>query len=239
MSKFAELNSSITTTCRGLTAASISTMDTAIRPRYVDLVETLRIYTLGSIIICAFLAICGCTPVKQTITNRYTLSSYSSIKTFMHHHGSLFISPTEAVDSYQTDAMLYQDRPFEIRPFAYHAWQSNPSSMIYPLIYQSLQESRVFHAIVTGPYAWQTDYRLDTQLIQLVQNFQVKPSQLLLTMKASLTKVSNNRVIASYIWHIKKPCPADTPAGGVYAANQATKQFTYELSRFVEREIHA
>lgn len=190
------------------------------------------------------LLLSNCSSTRPLITDRYTLSLYQTAPypkspTALSKHpacayGSLFISPTEAVDGYQTDAMLYQDRPFEIRPFIHHAWQSNPSSMIYPLIYQSLQESHLFQAVVTGPYAWQTDYRIDTQLIQLIQNFQVKPSQIQLTIKASLTHVSDNRVIASHIWHINKPCPSDTPKGGVFAANQATKQFTHDLARFVK-----
>jgi len=193
----------------------------------------------GLIPLCAALLFCGCTTVNQTITHRYTLSAYRCNQTHSHHSGSLFISPTETVEGYQTDAMLYQERPFEIRPFAHHAWQSNPGSMIYPLIYQSLQESQVFHAIATGPYAWQTNYRLDTQLIQLVQNFQFKPSRIYLTIKASLTRISDNQVIASHVWHIQKPCATDTPQGGVSAANQATSEFTLKLIHFIEQERYA
>jgi cholesterol transport system auxiliary component len=193
--KIRGLLSSALPTCRGLSAASMNSAgyrgQAAVRR---------HIYHWLTLLSTVFL-LCNCTSVGQSITHRYALSAYSCLKTYLHHQGSLFISPTEAVDGYQTDAMLYQNQPYEIRPFAHHAWQSNPSGMIYPLIYQSLQESHVFNAIVTGPYAWQTDYRLDTQLIQLVQNFQIKPSRIMLTMKASLTRVSDNHVMASKIWH--------------------------------------
>lgn len=36
--------------------------------------------------------------------------------------------------------------------------------------------SRVFYAVASGPYVEKADYRLDTQVIALQQNFLPKPS---------------------------------------------------------------
>jgi cholesterol transport system auxiliary component len=105
--------------------------------------------------------------------------------------------------------------------------------MIYPLMVQSLQKTGFFHAVMSSTYSLGADYRLDTQLLSLEQNFIKKPSVLEFSAKVVLTNITDNKVIASRIINQQIPCPSDTPYGGVIAANKATRQFTEIMTGFV------
>lgn len=178
--------------------------------------------------------ITACTPIKVPVSNQFKLSSFSTKQRVSAHRGpSLLISEPEAMAGYQTEQMLYICKPFEISTFANNAWVSPPARMIYPLLVQSIQQSNYFYAVASGIYSDTTDYRLDTQLITLQQNFLVKPSVLEWVAKVVLTHISDNRAVASRIISERIRCPQDTPYGGVIAANQASFAFTAKVTAFV------
>ncbi|QRN02890.1 hypothetical protein GH742_02835 [Legionella sp. MW5194] len=179
----------------------------------------------------------GCS-VKQSVTNQYKLDAYSQ-KQYGRPAGrvSILVTAPEAVSGYDTSQMVYVKKPFEVLPFVHNAWIEPPADMLFPLISQSLQRSGYFYAVATSPISDKTDYRLDTQLIELEQNFLTCPSTMAFVAKAVLTRINDNQVLASRDFRFKIPCPADTPYGGVMAANQITVQFTAELTEFIVSHI--
>jgi cholesterol transport system auxiliary component len=189
------------------------------------------------ILACAFSLLTGCA-VKPAITNQYKLDHFSAKKlSSQQSRQSILISQPEAVAGYQTDAMLYVIKPYEVSSFAHNAWIGPPADMLFPLIMQSVQRSGYFYAVASTPNSDQTDYRLDTQLIELQQDFLKKPSQIHFVAKVVLTHVADNHVVASRVIQESVPCPADTPYGGVIAANQAVKRFTEEMTAFIVNQI--
>lgn len=179
----------------------------------------------------------ACSPIKTNVSNQYKLESYSMNKIEKSSSHSILVSVPDAIPGYQTEQMLYTDKPFELSNFAHSSWISSPGNMLYPLIIQSLQRSHYFFAVASGPEADKTEYRLDTQLIQLQQNFLTKPSKLDLVANIVLTHIDDARVVASRIIQISVPCPEDTPYGGVIAANQAAFTFTAQVSKFVVHNV--
>lgn len=186
------------------------------------------------IVIILFLMLTACTSIKLPVTQQYQLTQFSP-KVYQSPHGqyTLFVSPPEALRGYDSIKMNYSTQPFEVKSFAHHAWLGSPAQMIHPLLTQSLQTSGYFRAVSSGIYSDKTDFRLDSQLLMLQQNFMTTPSQLFLVMKLVLNDVKNNQVIASKIFQYRIPCPAETPYGGVLAANLAVKKFTEDAVRFV------
>ncbi|TAL61553.1 MAG: hypothetical protein EPN84_07800, partial [Legionella sp.] len=158
------------------------------------------------------LGLCSCSPVKTVIDNEYQLSLFSA-----KYHGekkgvaTLLVTTPDAISGYDTEEMLYIKKPFKVEAFSKNAWLSPPADMIYPLITQSLQRSGAFYAVATSPYGEATDYRLDSQLIRLQQNFLKKPSEIDLVLKVVLTDVGLNKVIGSTIISQHVRCPMDTP----------------------------
>jgi cholesterol transport system auxiliary component len=180
----------------------------------------------------------ACSPIKTLATNQYKLESFDALP-YPHKKTtqSLLISQPEAMAGYQTDQMLYLQKPFEMTAFVHNTWISPPAGMLYPLLMQSLQQTGYFYAVASGPYVEKVDYRLDTQLIELQQNFLTKPSKIDMVVKAILTHVNDNRLVSSRIFTQHIPCPIDTPYGGVIAANSATKILTATVSTFVIAQV--
>jgi cholesterol transport system auxiliary component len=189
--------------------------------------------TFIKIIFVVTLSILSACSVKS-INNLYKLDAYSNSPVGSKNTGfTILVSQPEAVAGYQTEQMLYIKKPFGLNPFAKSAWVAAPANMLHPLFIQSLHDSHYFYAVVSPPYADKADYRLDTQLIELQQNFLVKPSRMELVVKVVLTQGENDRVMGSRIIRECIPCPEDTPYGGVLAANMATTALTKKVTSFV------
>ena len=189
-----------------------------------------------------FLSCCllltACSPIKNEVSNQYKLELFSQKKIAPHKsRHSLLISPPDAIAGYQTEQMRYVDKPYELSAFAHNAWISSPANMLYALIIQSLQHSHYFFAVASGPDSDKTEYRLDSQLIELQQNFLTKPSTVSLVVKVTLNHISDLRVVSSRIMTECVTSPSDTPYGGVIAANTAAKAFTAELADFVVEQV--
>ncbi|HAT2008953.1 TPA: hypothetical protein I8Z88_001152 [Legionella pneumophila] len=188
--------------------------------------------------ILGILTLMSCSPVKVPVTNEYQLTAYST-KQLTRKPRPITIQVTlpEAVAGYQTEEMLYMKKPFKLEPFVKNAWTSPPADMLFPLLVQSLQSSGFFYAVTSSPFSEEADYRLDTQLLKLEQNFIKKPSVLEFSAKIVLTHISDNQIIGSRIVSLQIPCSQDTPYGGVIAANQATFRFTATATDFVVSHI--
>lgn len=186
----------------------------------------------------SLLMLSGCSPVKTSVIHQYTLeNAYGKKTTHKHLNYTLLISKPEAMAGYETEQMLYVKTPFTLEPFAKNAWVNPPAAMLYPVLVKHIQNSQVFRAITSTPFADKTDYRLDTQLITLNQNFLSPQSTLNFTAKIALTRVSDNHVLASQLIVKRIPCPSDTPLGGVIAANQATTAFAEDSLVFAITQI--
>lgn len=184
------------------------------------------------------LMLVACSPVKIPVTNQYQLTEYSNKQLTKHpRHIALWITAPEAAAGYQTEQMLYVNKPFQREAFVKNSWTNPPGDMLYPLMIKSIQRTGFFYAVMSSVYSQGADYRLDTQLLSLEQNFLRKPSVLELSVKVVLTRVIDNKVIASKIISQQIPCLSDTPYGGVVAANKAARQFTAIMSNFVVSHI--
>ncbi len=196
----------------------------------------LRLTYLGLFSLLLLTTSCG--PIKKPINHQYTLTlerhkAHSHART----HSTLLITKPEAMAGYRTEQMLYVKQPFAREPFAKNAWSNPPADMLYPLLVQRFQDSHAFRAITSSPYADKADYRLDTQLIDLYQDFLPKQSIMRLLAKVTLTRVSDNHIVASHLIAQNIPCPANTPHGGVISANRAASLFVEKVLDFVAKEV--
>jgi len=191
-----------------------------------------------AILFTSFGLLCGCSPIKKSVTNEYQINAYS-IKQFRSKPVpvTLMVMPPEAVAAYQTSEMLYVTKPYQVASFAKNAWVDPPADMLYPLLVQSLQRTGYFKAVASGLNNEVSDYRLDTQLLKFEQNFLQRPSVMEFSAKIVLTRISDAKLMASQIISQHIPCPMDTPYGGVIAANRATFQFTAAANNFVIAHI--
>jgi cholesterol transport system auxiliary component len=176
--------------------------------------------------------------IKPTVINQYQLDNYSDHKLYNHaKHLSILVNLPESASAYQTAQMLYIDKPYQLNSFAYSAWINPPADLLFPSMIKSIQHSGYFYAVASSTNSEQTDYRVDTQLIELNQVFLTKPSHITFIAKVILTHVPDKRVVSSVLIKRQVACPTDTPYGGVIAANKAVIAFTQELTHFIITQV--
>lgn len=199
----------------------------------------MRVKTIKTIVLLsAYGLLLACSPIKNTVINQYQLDAFSVKKTKIkpttaQSPYSVLISLPEAIPGYQSNHMLYKKKPHTLSHFAHNNWISSPANMLYPLIIQSIENSHYFFAVASGPDADKTDYRVDTQLIKLQQNFLKKPSVIEFVVKGVVTHIPDNQVVSSRMFTQIVACPQESPYGGVVAANQAAQAFTKHLLAFI------
>lgn len=183
----------------------------------------------------------GCFPIASTIKHQYKLTTYSKQKIRRNNLGkrTIFVNLPRATSGLATNEMLYCIKPFEINSYTHNSWVDTPAQMLLPLMIQSIQESGCFRAVASNLGSVQTDFRIDTDFITLQQNFITKPSVVNFKAEVTLTNIGADQVIASRLFNYSIPCRADTPYGGVIAANFATRYFTRDLTNFIIRSLRS
>ncbi|OGT41688.1 MAG: hypothetical protein A3F42_03025 [Gammaproteobacteria bacterium RIFCSPHIGHO2_12_FULL_37_34] len=187
-----------------------------------------------------FVLLVGCLPpVKLESESNYILNtrSYQVKKSHQNRPITLYVSLPETVPAYNTTQMAYTIKPYQIAYFAKNRWAETPSQMLQPLIVQSLQNTGYFHAIVTPPFVGNYHYTLNTQILQLQQNFIYHPGMVQLTVRVQLSQTATGQVIATKQFSIFEPIRQRTPYGGVVAANRATGKLLTQLTEFCLQEI--
>ena len=185
-----------------------------------------------------FMQLSACTPIKLPVVNQYRLEAFNAQRLAPPPGArTLLISQPDATDGYQTEQMLYIKTPYQLAAFSENAWVTSPANMLFPLIIQTFESSHAFSAITSSPYANHVDYRLDSQIIAMQQNFLTKPSQFELTLKIVLTQVKNNEVMLSKILTERIKCPMESPYGGVVAGNHATTALTGKIKQLIINAI--
>lgn len=147
---------------------------------------------------------------------------------------TLLVTAPHANGVYNTSQMVYSTKPYQIGYFAKNRWAATPPQMLQPLIIQTLQRTHRFSVIGTDSSARKYDYILNTQLLELQQDF-INPqtSEVHLVLRAQLINVSsNNRVMATRQFTVVVPAPEPNPYGGVIATNLAVNDVLQQLARF-------
>ncbi len=192
-----------------------------------------RVKTLVALIIVFSLS--ACMPISLPVKKIYKLESFDStaMQATPPANRSILISQPDAAEGYESEQMLYVQTPYQLSSFTENAWISSPANMLFPLLIQAFQSSLAFSAVTASPYANQVDYRLDSQVIAVQQNFLTKPSRFEFTVKIVLTHTRSNTILFSNIITQVTACPEDTPYGGVIAGNRSIKSITGKIKRSV------
>ena len=180
------------------------------------------------------LLLCSCAPLGGTRSEAPTLH------TLEHTHAGLVFSPqgprlrvsmTRAAPGLDSARMFYQRRPHERAAYSRSRWLEPPARLIGPLLVQALESSGHFSAILSGSEAAEADLRLDSELLQLHQDFTRTPSVLVLQMRVQLFALDSRALLGSRVIEAEEPAGEDAYAG-VLAANRAASRVLDEVMRF-------
>lgn len=189
------------------------------------------------IILSLTLPLAGCFSTINTEPNNYTLSSVPSVITKKRSSDVLLINLPQTNSAYDTVQMAYMKNQYQLSYFAKNCWASPPSQMLLPLMVQTLQNTHAFRAVVPQSVAGHVDLVLDTQLVQLQQEFFDKTSQIHLVMRAQLINVNTQHIVATKEFNIIETAMANNPYAGAVAANHAVNKFLQQLAIFCVNKI--
>ena len=199
----------------------------------------MKIRTLA--IACLTLSMTGCSllsPVNSNPPSSFLINTVPNVSAEKHTRAvTLLVMPPESVAMFNTRQMAYTDKAYEISYFIDNQWAETPSDMLEPLIVQTLQKTDRYRTIVSPPYVGYYDYLLTTHIIQFEQDLTQNPSIFKIKIRADLTRMSNNRIIASRQFDVEVPIQQIKPYSAVIAANKATAILLKQLATFCTQHL--
>ncbi|VAW75422.1 hypothetical protein MNBD_GAMMA13-710 [hydrothermal vent metagenome] len=144
----------------------------------------------------------------------------------------LIVTTPSAHGGYDNYRIAYMQQAYGLRYYTRSRWADKPARMLAPLLADALQSTGCFQALYTSPGTLAADYRLDTELVRLYQDFTAQPSVVRLTLRARLIELQTQRVIATRQFDLTEAAATDDTYGGVLAVNKAVNRLLNELAQF-------
>lgn len=185
----------------------------------------------------ALLAISACSllqPITPPFPNFYVLEGISG-KTSPPAPASaptLIVSPPHAAAGFDSQRMIYLREPYKLEHFAQNEWIEPPARLLAPLIVDAIVRTGAFRAVVLTPSTAAGDFRLDSEIIRLQQDFRSRPGSVRLTLRATLIDENTRRVVAWREFDQSVATKSEDPYGGVIAANRALQDTLEKLADF-------
>jgi len=185
----------------------------------------------------------GCSmlaPVPDGIHHYYTLTAASTpVSAPARGALTLAIAMPTARPGFDRPRMAYSLRHGELAFFSHSRWIDTPARMLAPLLVRALSHGGDFRAVVATPGAARADFRLDTDIHRLVQDFTTRPSQMRIDLRVQLTNVASGEIVATHVFAASEPTPEATPYGGVRAADRALQRLLPRIAAFCAIAAHS
>ena len=145
---------------------------------------------------------------------------------------SVAVNAPVAAAGFDSPRIIYVRKPQLLEYFAHSEWVDTPARLLKPLVAASLTGSGAFRAVVSAPTAANADWRLDTEIVRLQQEFTGSPSRVRFTLRATLVDAGSRRVLAQREFDRVVVAMSDDPYGGVVATHQVVQGVLGELTTF-------
>ena len=196
----------------------------------------------GALAFLVVAALAGCTPLApqaDTVTLYVLAAEPLHERAVPRRDAVIEVALPRAWPGFDTAQIAYVRNPYELDYFATSRWADTPARMLAPLLARALDQTGGFRAVVPRPGTVAADYRLDTEIQRLRQNFAVQPSRAELTLRAQLTDLRSRRVVASRTFEETEVAPNEDAFGGVVAVNAALQRLLGEIAEFCVAEASA
>ncbi|MDX1696803.1 MAG: ABC-type transport auxiliary lipoprotein family protein [Thiohalobacterales bacterium] len=192
------------------------------------------------LLVLVFTAGCAMLPEpKQAVLNKYLIEYTAEGTTGGYREGipAVIVSIPRAHGGYDTARIAYKQQQHGLRYFAMSRWADTPARMLAPLMAEALNGSGAFQALYARPGSLSADYRLDSELIRLHQDFTRQPSEVRVTLRARLISLRDNRMLAARTFDVTEAADSEDAYGGVQATNRAVGRLLGELARFCAAQM--
>ena len=186
------------------------------------------------LLLIAMLSSCTLIPTQSLPVHTYLLLTpqLSPQTASPHTRLTLLVSTPRAAAGYNTRRMAYTRKLYELNYFSRNEWVDTPGRMLEPILVSALRASGRFKSVIPSYIQIPADLRLDTEIIVLVQDFSIQPSQSRFILHARLIDLASGQEIANRTFGAQEPISAENPYSGVIALNQALQHILGELITF-------
>ncbi|MDP2005202.1 MAG: ABC-type transport auxiliary lipoprotein family protein [Rubrivivax sp.] len=143
---------------------------------------------------------------------------------------TLAVSALQAAAGYDSPRIVYLRQPQQLEAYAQSVWIDTPARLLAPLLVAALQRSGAYAAVISAPSAAASTLRLDTELLRLRQDFDGASSAVTLSLRATLVDGATRQVLGSRDFSATVPAASADSAGGVRAAQAASRQVLAALA---------
>lgn len=182
-------------------------------------------------------ALAGCALLGGSRTQAPSLFALEATFDAVPAHGTppltILVAAPVARPGYDSARMVYVTRAYELRFFARHEWVGPPAQMLALLLAEALERGGRFRT-VQSPSDVAPEFRLETEILALQQEFTLQPSQVRFALRAQMVDVAEHRVVGSEDFEAVEPAPSDDPYGGVVAANRAVARVLEDLAKWCD-----
>lgn len=195
-----------------------------------------RLLLLSAVFCVAVLSACGLNRGTSEPIRSYVLEmekgkeALDSNRTRPKSLPVLLLSLPQPAPGFESQRMVYEQVPHELRSFATSQWVDSPARMLVPLLAKSLEVSETWGSVVLLPSVIRKDFRLDISQVALVQDFTRQPSRIRLTLRAQLLTVFDPHVIGTREFEFQEEASSEDAYGGVLVAQQAVGRFLTDLN---------
>lgn len=186
-----------------------------------------------------WLLLAGCSlpisPPPADVTHTLALVTGASVSPAAPSGRTLQVMAPGAAPGYGSPAMAYRLSAHELRYYARQRWIDSPARLLGQALVDGLSAGGTL--VLAQGSGMRPDYRLMTELLQLEQDFTVRPSRVRLALRVQLVDVSQRRLLGSQTLRLEQAAASDDPAGGVAAANALLQQVVEEVARFCRRAV--
>lgn len=201
----------------------------------------MKILRRYSVLVLSMLLLTACNflqPREQGRWQEYSLDTLpADLPTAPSSGLTLLVSAPRAEPEYDTRAMLYQRHPHQLEAFAQHRWADKPSGMLQGLLLEALADTGAFSAVVSPSNGAAADWRLETEILALRQDFPASgPSTLHLKVRVALLDHHSRQVLTEKLMTLDEPAGTG-PETGVAAANRAVAVLLQRISALCLEQI--
>lgn len=150
---------------------------------------------------------------------------------------TIIINNPRAAAGYDSRHIIYTRQAHKLEYFAHSEWVDAPAHMLAPLMMTAVERSGAFNAVVLSPSNIVGDFRLDTEMVRLQQEFDSQPSKVRFTLRVYMVNNATRKVIAVREFDETAIAKSEDPYGGVVAANQAVQTVLEKLTAFCSEAL--
>lgn len=139
------------------------------------------------------------------------------------------VTRMKADEPYDSDNMFYSLERYQVSRYSRNQWVASPTVMITKTIQEKLLQSCDYAHVVNADFLTNSDYRLNSQLIELQQNIRDGKSEIVFAILVQLVDNKTNQVVKGKTF-LEKLNVEPNQHGYVVGVNKVVDKFLNDLT---------